>query len=426
MILLKKTLPLITFIIFLIAFHELGWTQSEEQGSLKPDPRLANTHWGGNYFPNVELVSSNGEKFRFFDDLIKDKVVMINFIYTRCPDACPLETAKLSELYQILGDRVGDDVFMYSITIDPDHDTPEVLKNYMQTYQIESGWEFFTGKEEDILLLRRKLGLYISEVNKDPLDHNLSMIVGNQATGRWMKKSPFENPYILATEIGTWLHNYKAPSESRNLYQDAPEIRKLTQGESLFRTRCSTCHDVGRTPGSTVKPGPNLLDVSARRDHDWLVRWIQEPDKMLEEKDPIAIQLFESHNRLPMPNLRVSAPEAERLLDFIKVESKRMKKIMQVQAIADQQEIEPMECCQKNEELVIGDLPKAESPAFSTENLLTTEPPGDKAESTELVTEKTLADTSTARRSPLTLISWASGLGLSIMAILSRKRRSSA
>ncbi|MGB1772510.1 MAG: SCO family protein [Planctomycetota bacterium] len=415
----RKTLLLLLLVSLVSIQNPLGaYIPSVEQENKNPDIRLANTHWGGNYFPNVELTSSKGEKHRFFDDLIKDKVVMINFIYTRCPDACPLETAKLSELYQILGERVGEDVFMYSITIDPDHDTPEVLSTYMKTYQIEKGWEFFTGSEEDILLLRRKLGLYISEVNKDPLDHNLSMIIGNQATGRWMKKSPFENPYILATEIGTWLHNYKAPSENRNLYQDAPEIRKLTQGEALFRTRCSTCHEIGRIPGTTLKPGPNLLDVSERRDHPWLLRWIQEPDTMLEEHDPVAMQLFESYNRLPMPNLRISEHEAQLLLDFIQVESKRMKKVMQVQAIADQQEVEPMECCQKNEEMVLGTDSDDSDPELDSEDPLALKGKKVGSDRQYLATPR-----KSSSPTPFTLISWASGLGLSILALRSRQRR---
>ena len=415
----RKTLLLLLLVILVSIQNPLGaYVSSVEPENKNPDIRLANTHWGGNYFPNVELTSSKGEKHRFFDDLIKDKVVMINFIYTRCPDACPLETAKLSELYQILGDRVGEDVFMYSITIDPDHDTPEVLSSYMKTFQIEKGWEFFTGSEEDILLLRRKLGLYISEVNKDPLDHNLSMIIGNQATGRWMKKSPFENPYILATEIGTWLHNYKAPSESRNLYQDAPEIRKLTQGEALFRTRCSTCHEIGRVPGTTLKPGPNLLDVSERRDHPWLLRWIQEPDKMLEEHDPVAMQMFESYNRLPMPNLQISEHEAQLLLDFIQVESKRMKKVMQVQAIADQQEVEPMECCQKNEEMVLGTESNEPGPIADSTN-----PFALKGNGAVLDRKDSVSSRQIQIPTPFTLISWASGLGLSMLAFRSRQRR---
>lgn len=400
------------------------------------DKRMASSQWGGNYFPNVELTSSKGEKVRFFDDLVKDKVVMINFIYTRCPDACPLETARLSEVYQILGDRVGDDVFMYSITIDPDYDTPEVLSEFMNTYQIEKGWEFFTGKEEDILLLRKKLGLYISEVNKDPLDHNLSMIVGNQKSGRWMKKSPFENPYILATEIGTWLHNYKNPMRRSNMYQDAPELRKLTQGESLFRTRCSACHEIGRTPGSIMKPGPNLMDVTTRRDHDWLVRWIQEPDKMLEEKDPIAIELFEAYNKLPMPNLRINDKEVDMLMDFIETESRRMKKVMEVEAIAAQQEVEEMDCCQKFEEMVL-ESDSEESPVSQTaeeEEMITTvlkdqdsklmDQDSMKSETAaEVPAEFSQIETGSSPWNtprPLSFLSWACGLGLSILAFRAR------
>ena len=178
----KYSLVLVAMAAILIGLLPPAATalDAQEDKVNQQDRRLANSQWGNNYFPNVELTSSKGEKFKFFDDLIEDKVVLINFIYTRCPDACPLETAKLSEVYQILGDRLGKDVFMYSITIDPDHDTPEVLSQFMQTYQIETGWEFFTGNEKDILLLRKKLGLYISEVNKDPFDHNLIMNIGNQ------------------------------------------------------------------------------------------------------------------------------------------------------------------------------------------------------------------------------------------------------
>ena len=395
----------------------------------KSDRKYASAHWGGNYFPNVELTGSKGEKFLFFDYLIKDKVVLINFIYTRCPDACPLETAKLSEVYQILGDRIGKDVFMYSITIDPDHDTPEVLDQFMQTYQIEEGWEFFTGKEEDILLLRKKLGLYISEVNKDPFDHNLSMIIGNQKTGRWMKKSPFENPYILATEIGTWLHNYKSPMRRDQMYQDAPELRRLSQGESIFRTRCSACHEIGRLPGMPMKPGPNLLDVNTRRDHEWLVRWIQEPDKMLAEKDPIAIELFEAYNKLPMPNLRITEKEVDMLLDYIQTESRRMKKIMEVEAIAAQQDVEVMDCCQKNEEMVLdSDSDTITDDIVATENTTkepTEQTPVDQevvlsSEKGEAISSQPASSSSGNMPRPLSLISWACGLGLSILAFRAR------
>ena len=123
----------------------------------------AGSIWGADYFPNVPLVSHEGKTVRFFDDLIKDKVVVINFIFTSCPDFCPLETARLREVQKILGDRVGQDVFMYSITIDPDFDTPEVLKRYAERFEAGPGWLFLTGKKADITLLRSKLGLYSAE-----------------------------------------------------------------------------------------------------------------------------------------------------------------------------------------------------------------------------------------------------------------------
>ena len=84
----------------------------------------ARSRWGANYFPNVPLLTQDGEKVKFYDDIIKNKVVALNFIYTQCVDSCPVETAKMRQVYKKLGDRVGKDVFMYSISIDPRRDTP--------------------------------------------------------------------------------------------------------------------------------------------------------------------------------------------------------------------------------------------------------------------------------------------------------------
>ena len=151
-------------------------------------PDTASSRWGANYFPNVPLVTHEGKPVRFFDDLIKDKVVAINFIYTSCPDSCPLETARLKEVRSILGDRVGRDVFMYSITIDPD-----------------------------------------------------------------------------------------------------------------------------------------LLGVTDRRERGWLARWLAEPEKMLAEKDPIIMPLYNKFNQVPMPNMRLNEIEVDALIDYIDIESTRVE-----------------------------------------------------------------------------------------------------
>ena len=118
-----------------------------------------NPRWGADYFPNVTLTTQDGARVRFYDDLVKGKIVAINLIYTTCKYACPLETARLAQVAKLLGDRMGRDVFFYSITIDPDHDTPQVLKEYAAKYQTGPGWTFLTGKKDEIEVISKKRGL---------------------------------------------------------------------------------------------------------------------------------------------------------------------------------------------------------------------------------------------------------------------------
>ena len=282
---------------------------------------VAEARWGAKYFPNIELTDHNGKKVKFFDDMIKDKIVAINFIYTSCPDSCPLETAQLVKVQNILGDRIGKDVFIYSITIDPDVDTFEVMKEYREKFGAK--WDFMTGNEQDIIKIRRKLGLYIEEIQDGSNNHNVSMIIGNQKTGRWMKRSPFENPHVLADQIGNWLNGWKAEQTKRN-YADAPKLRNISRGEQLFRTRCAICHSL---TGNELKGavGPDLIGVTDIREKQWLYDWLKAPDQMLANKDPIAVSLYKKYNRVAMPNMRLNQNEAKDLLEHIDSETKRIR-----------------------------------------------------------------------------------------------------
>jgi len=290
--------------------------------------RNGGARWGASYFPNVPLVTHEGKSVQFFDDLIKDKVVLINFVYTSCEDSCPLETARLAVVQRILGDRVGRDVFMYSITVDPETDTPEVLKQYAEKFSIGPGWLFLTGKQADLVLLRKKLGLYIADLRQDLNDHNTSLMMGNQATGRWMKRSPFENPYFLAEQLGSWLSNWKQPPANQVSYADAPELRKISRGENLFRTRCVACHTIGE--GEIVdarrQVGPDLLGVTWRRERAWLTRWLAEPQKMLAEKDPIIMGLLAAYGNVSMPNMHLNEIDVTSLLEYLDTESRRVER----------------------------------------------------------------------------------------------------
>ncbi len=276
--------------------------------------------WGANYFPNVPLTTQDGETVYFFEDLIKDKIVAINFIYTHCPDSCPLETAQLVRVQDILGDRMGMDVFFYSISIDPEKDTPSVLKKYKEKFG--ANWTFLTGKKSDIIQLRKKLGLYIEEIQDGSNNHNVSMVIGNQATGRWMKRAPFENPYVLADQLGNWLTGWKAAPKGDS-YANAPELRPISRGEQIFRTRCTNCHSLtGHELAGAL--GPDLLGVSEKRDKQWLLDWLKAPDQMLKNKDPIAIALYKQYNNLAMPNMRLHKEEALALLEYIDGETQRV------------------------------------------------------------------------------------------------------
>lgn len=139
------------------------------------------------YFPNVVLTTHEGKKVRFYDDLLKDKIVMINMMYAECDGVCPGITANLARVQKALGSRVGKDIFMYSITLKPEQDTPRALKAYAKMHGVKPGWFFLTGDPKDIETLRRKLGF----TNPDPkLDADKSQHVGmvrygNERLQRW-------------------------------------------------------------------------------------------------------------------------------------------------------------------------------------------------------------------------------------------------
>src|SRR5205807_8963139 len=117
----------------------------------------ASTVGGGPTLPNLILRTQDNKPVRFYDDLIKGRTVVISFLFTRCTAICPRTTANLLKVQQALGDHVGRDVFFYSLTLDPAHDSPEVLRKYAKSVGANPGWTFLTGKAEDLEMLRRRL-----------------------------------------------------------------------------------------------------------------------------------------------------------------------------------------------------------------------------------------------------------------------------
>ncbi len=270
--------------------------------------------WGRDYFPNVVLQDQNGRQLRFYDDIVRGKVVAINFIYTACTELCPLDTAQLRQVQQILGDRVGRDIHMYSISLNPSRDTPEQLRQFMRSYDVGPGWTFLTGSTQDVQLLQRRLGL--RPVDERSLrEHDASIIMGNEPTRQWIKRTAYENPHLLADLLGRRLFNYASRGPStRQSYAAAGEVTDRSHGFYLFRTRCQSCHTVGE--GDRL--GPDLTGVTRARPHAWLSRWIREPDLMIAEGDPTALALKARYRDLPMPNLGLNEAEAEAIIQYLR------------------------------------------------------------------------------------------------------------
>jgi protein SCO1/2 len=273
-----------------------------------------NPYWGANHFPNAPLITQDGKTVKFYDDLIKGKTVVINFIFTRCGNVCPLETAKLSQVYKLLGDRMGKDIFFYSITVDPKHDTPERLKEYSEKFHTGPGWYFLTGDKSDIDAVRKSIGME-ERPNEDPLTgHTTALTLGNEPSNQWFVDSSMDDPRYVAVIAGDWLSSWKYAKKSPSYAQKpALDPSEIEQGASLFRTACAACHTIGQ--GDAI--GPDLAGVPAARQHDWLLRFITHPDKVLKENDPVATALYKRFNQVNMPNLSLTEKDAESLINYI-------------------------------------------------------------------------------------------------------------
>ena len=135
------------------------------------------------YFSDVELINQDGEKVRFYSDVLKNKVVVINTFFTTCTSICPPMNRNFEKIQEALGDRLGKNVFLVSITVDPVTDTPTRLKEYGRRFHARPGWMFLTGKKENLDWALYKLGQYVEA--KD--DHTSIFIIGNEPKGLWKK-----------------------------------------------------------------------------------------------------------------------------------------------------------------------------------------------------------------------------------------------
>lgn len=135
------------------------------------------------YFTDVELINQNGEKMKFYSDLIQGKVVIINSFFATCQGSCLPLNQNLAKVQEALGERLGKDVYILSISVDPTVDTPPNLKQYAKKLQARPGWFFLTGTKENVDFALKKIGHFVPEKQ----DHLNIFIIGNERTGLWKK-----------------------------------------------------------------------------------------------------------------------------------------------------------------------------------------------------------------------------------------------
>jgi len=164
------------------------------------------------FIPNVPVRTHTGRRALFYDDLVRGRIVSINFMSVRVDRDYPV-TENLVKVQRLLGDRVGDDVFMYSITFDPVHDTPEVLADFARSKGVGPGWMFLTGDPDDLGLLRARLFLRRATPTGRAMGMDPSMgpccsvglvRYGNEALGRWGSFPARITPESIAKRF-TWI-----------------------------------------------------------------------------------------------------------------------------------------------------------------------------------------------------------------------------
>lgn len=195
-----------------LAAGQAGGTQATKWRVVSSRERTRELH-----FPDVVLTTHEGKKVRFYEDLIKDKLVVINFMYAKCEGVCPGITMNLRRVQKLLGDRVGKDIFFYSFTLKPQMDTPEKMAEYAKMHKAGPGWLFLTGTPADMEDLRVKLGFTDPDpvTDADVTQHIGNIRYGNEALEWWAACPGMSRPDAIVQSILwlDWPKDSKAPGK---------------------------------------------------------------------------------------------------------------------------------------------------------------------------------------------------------------------
>ena len=292
-------------------------------GLLSP-AKAGESRWGKGYLPNNPVVTQEGKSLSFYDDALKGKIVVLSFIYTTCRDICPVVTARLSQLEEKLGDVVGRDIFFVSVSIDPENDTPEKLKEYANAFSAGPSWLFLTGKPGDMEAIRYKLGERRAKISQ----HRNEILLYNDATGDWERSSVFGDLNTLAVTVRAMdpVWRNRRPDAAKPLAAAGQSSAAASgtgaasiglPGEALFIKTCASCHSIGRGD----KVGPDLVNLMSRRDRAWVSGFIADPERSLSQDTPVARELNAKYQTVRMPNLGLADVDVSDVIAYIEAKT---------------------------------------------------------------------------------------------------------
>lgn len=175
-----------------------GHSEQPQMEQMEEQVKVSASQDARSYFTDTVLLNQHGEAVRFYSDVLQDKVVLLNVVFTHCDDACPLITRKLKEVRETMDEQTAKRVHFISVTSDPVNDDPGVLQSFIRKHGVESpNWSFLTGDKADVDLVLSRLGHFISS----PQAHSTLLIAGDVANKRWSKIRPDAQVQAIAQRL---------------------------------------------------------------------------------------------------------------------------------------------------------------------------------------------------------------------------------
>ena len=146
---------------------------------------------------DLELIDKDGKAVRFESEAVAGRIVAIDFIYTTCTTICPVLSALMAQVQDGLGARLGEEVRLISISIDPTRDTPRRLADYAKKFGAGPGWVWLTGEKRKVDQVLIELGAY----TPDFIDHPPMLVIGDAARGTWSRHVGLPNPDDIVARL---------------------------------------------------------------------------------------------------------------------------------------------------------------------------------------------------------------------------------